>query len=138
MFDTTPRDGGRPAALQALVRAAYTLRPIELAQFAPLVFAAGGDATATRIRDEARSALRDAFAAVHDPQVRGPLVAGGGVLAALGAPDGLPGVDEVRTVADGTVGAVVLALRADGVAVDRATFGRIRSSLAVLLEAPER
>jgi N-acetylglucosamine kinase-like BadF-type ATPase len=135
---TTATHGGRPAALHGLVRAAYALRPIELARFAPLVFAAGGDATATRIRDEARSALRDAFAAVHDAEVRGPLVAGGGVLAALGAPDGLPGVEEVRTVADGTAGAVALALRADGVTVDRATFDRIHSSLTVLLEAAER
>jgi len=129
---TTAEHGGRPAALHALVRAVYALRPIELARFAPLVFAAGDDSTAGRIRTEARAALRDALTAVHDPTVRGPLVAGGGVLAALGAPVGVRDVEEVRLVADGTVGAVVLALRADGVTVDRAMFDRIRDSLDVL------
>jgi len=123
---------GRPDALRALVHEIYALRPIELARFAPLVFGAGGDAVAAAIRDEARAALRTALDAVHDDDVHGPLVCGGGVLGSLGAPIGLPGVEEVREVADGAVGAVVLALRDDGVEVDRAVFERVRGSLQAL------
>jgi glucosamine kinase len=128
-----PAGRGRAAALHGLVDEVYALRPIELAGFAPLVFAAGDDPVAAGICAAARDALRTALEAVQDEAVRGPLVCGGGVLGALGAPaDGLRGVTAVRPVADGVVGAVVLALRADGIGVDRAVFERIRDSLAAL------
>jgi glucosamine kinase len=131
-----PRSGGgRSVALTGLVRAVYALRPIELARFAPLVFAAGDDAAAAEIRAGARTALMTALDAVRDDAVRGPLVCGGGVLGSLGLEAGLPGVDEVRTVADGAIGAVVLALRTDGLPVDRAVFERIRDSLTALRAA---
>jgi hypothetical protein len=61
------------------------------------------------------------------------VVCGGGVLGTLGLPiDGLRGVTEVRTVADGAVGAAVLALRANGTAVDRDVFERVRATLGAL------
>jgi hypothetical protein len=60
-------------------------------------------------------------------------VCGGGVLGALGLPiDGLNGVTEVRSVADGAVGAAVLALRVNGTVVDRPVFERVRETLAGL------
>lgn len=131
--DATAPRRGRSASLRRLVDAVYERRPIDLAGFAPLAIEAGDDEVAARIREDARSALRTALAAVHDDAVRGPLVCGGGVLGALGMPGhGLAGVTEVRSVTDGAVGAVVLALRADGVAVDAAVFERVRGSLAAL------
>jgi N-acetylglucosamine kinase-like BadF-type ATPase len=130
---TEPGYDGRPDALRLLLDAVYALRPIELARFAPLVFAAGDDEVATGILADARSALHTTLAAIDSENVRGPVVCGGGVLGTLGLPiDGLRGVTEVRTVADGAVGAAVLALRANGTAVDRDVFERVRETLAGL------
>jgi len=124
---------GRSDALRALLDAVYGTRPIELARFAPLVFAVGDDRVAEDIRTEARAALRASLASIEDETVRGPLVCGGGVLGALEVDvDGLTAITEVRTVADGTVGAAVLALRADGRPVERAVFERIRTTVAAL------
>ncbi|MGN6326247.1 BadF/BadG/BcrA/BcrD ATPase family protein [Pseudolysinimonas sp.] len=127
---TSRAGGSRPDALQELVRSVYALRPIELARFSPLAFAAGDDAAAAGIRRAAGNALEEAVAAVRDPDVTGPLVGGGGVLAALAARCELPGGDGIRLVADGTAGAVVLALRAAGVGVDRATLEVVVGTLA--------
>ncbi|WP_022900534.1 N-acetylglucosamine kinase [Humibacter albus] len=124
---------GRPDALRLLLDAVYGLRPIELARFAPLVFAAGDDESARHIAERARASLRTTLAAIATEDVRGPVVCGGGVLGALGLPvDGIAGVTDVRTVTDGTVGAAVLALRANGVSVDADVFERVRQSLAAL------
>lgn len=124
---------GRPEALRLMLDAAYALRPIELARFAPLVFAAAGDDVAEQIVADARAALHTTLKAIDSAEVRGPVVCGGGVLSAMGLPvEGLVGVTEVRSVTDGTVGAAVLALRHNGFAVDRALFERVRESLAVL------
>lgn len=129
----TPGYDGRPESLRLLLDAVYALRPIELARFAPLVFRAGDDEVATRIITDARAALHTTLAAIDSADVRGPVVCGGGVLGALGLPvEGLSGVTELRSVTDGAVGAAVLALRHNGVAVDRPVFERVRETLGTL------
>lgn len=126
-------EDGRPEALRLLLDAVYGLRPIELARFAPLVFAAGDDAAATRIVADARAALHTTLAAIDTATVRGPVVCGGGVLGTLGLGiDGLAGATQVRQVPDGTVGAAVLALRDNGIAVDRTAFERVRDTLVAV------
>jgi glucosamine kinase len=141
--ETGARDPSkRPSALQHLVDAIYQLRPIELAHFAPLVFEAeaAGDATARGIVDAAADALAATLAAVVVPDVSGPLVLSGSVLAkqpsvARRIVESAPvsGPDPtVITVNDGLVGAVVLALRRAGVTVDDPVFARIKTSLATL------
>jgi hypothetical protein len=68
----------------------------------------------------------------------GPVVLGGGVIAHL---EGLPAAigdvirsaglkPDIRTVTDGSVGAIVLALRAIGVVVDATMLGSITASVA--------
>ncbi|NNC11292.1 N-acetylglucosamine kinase [Planctomonas sp. JC2975] len=127
-----PEDG-RVESLKHLVDEVYALRPIELARFAPLVFAAGDDPLAAAIIADARAGLRTTLASIDSADVRGPVVCGGGVLGTLGLPvDGLAGVTEIRKVADGAVGAAVLALRDNGVNVDRELFERVTRTLAVL------
>jgi N-acetylglucosamine kinase-like BadF-type ATPase len=140
---TTSRDSsGRRSALQDLVGAVYQLRPIELAGLAPLVFEAeaAGDEIARRIVEEAADALTTTVAAVVVPDIAGPLVLSGSVLskqptvaARIVETVRRSGHDPtVITVTDGLVGAVVLALRRAGMAVDEAVFARIQSSLATL------
>jgi N-acetylglucosamine kinase-like BadF-type ATPase len=141
--ESAARDsGGRPSALQHLVGAVYRLRPIELARLAPVVFAAeaAGDDVARQIVDAAADALTTTLAAVIVPDIDGPLVLSGGVLSRQPAVAARI-VEAVRrsghdptviTVTDGLVGAVVLALRRAGVAVDDAVFARVQSSLAAL------
>lgn len=130
---TEPGYDGRPDALRLLLDAVYALRPIELARFAPLVFAVSDDEVAAGIITDARAALHTTLGAIDSADVRGPVVCGGGVLGALGLPiDGLNGVTEVRSVADGAVGAAVLALRVNGTVVDRPVFERVRETLAGL------
>ena len=130
---TEPGYDGRPEALRLLLDAVYGMRPIDLARFAPLVFTAGDDEVATGIIADARAALHTTLAAIDTSAVRGPVVCGGGVLGALGLPvEGLAGVTEVRSVADGAVGAAVLALRDNGVGVDRTKFERVRDTLGRL------
>lgn len=142
--DTTvvDREDGRPEALRMLVDAVYALRPIELAGFAPLVFAAPDDAVADRLATDARAELAATLASIHEPAVRGPVVCGGGVLSVLlaGASAGadplgtaeLDGFTELRGVGDGAAGAAVLALRDNGIDVDREAFDRVRDTLAAL------
>jgi N-acetylglucosamine kinase-like BadF-type ATPase len=129
----TPGYDGRPDSLRLVLDGVYGLRPIELARFAPLVFAAGDDEVASQIIRDARSALHTTLAAIDTAQVCGPVVCGGGVLGVLGMPiDGLAGVTEVRGVPDGAVGAAVLALREAGVEVDGEVFQRVRETLAAI------
>lgn len=129
---------GRPVALRAFTDAIYALRPIELARFAPLVVANRGDAVAARLLAAAERYLVADFQAAFDPGLAGPVVIGGGVsahLAGLGA--AIAGIvraggqtPDIRPVSDGSVGAVVLALRADGVKVDEAMREKIAASVA--------
>ena len=119
--------------------ALYQIRPVELARFAPLVFEAeaGGDEVARGIVADASAALEATLAAVVVPDIAGPLVLGGSILAQQRAVarrvlQALPGgaADPVVTVLDGVAGAAVLALRHGGRSVDDAVFARIQTSLA--------
>jgi N-acetylglucosamine kinase-like BadF-type ATPase len=124
---------GRPDGLSRLVEAAYRGRPVDLARFAPLAIAAEDDEVAAAILADARAALRATLAAVHREDVTGPVVCGGGVLGALGLEvDGLPGITDIRRVADGAAGAAMLALRANGIVADQAVFERVRDSLGAV------
>jgi hypothetical protein len=155
-------DRGRPAVLQEAIDALYRMRPVELSRFAALAFqsagaggagdeaAAGGggdavagagpDEVAVGILREATGRLLGTLAAVRVPEVDGPVVLGGGVahrlpgLAAAIA-DAFPtpaGPTDIVTVADGALGAAVLALRHGGVPVDGPTFDRLATTLATL------
>ena len=118
------------------------MRPVELARFAPLVFEAEsmGDDVARHIVGDASDALVATLAAVVVPDITGPLVLGGSIVAqqplvARRVVEVLRtgGADpSVVTVTDGVVGAAVLALRHDGRCVDDATFARVHTSLAAL------
>lgn len=135
-----PPQHGRAEVLQRAVEALYEMRPVELARFARLAFEAGGDATAESIVGAAADALVHSLDAVVVPEVRGPVVLGGGTLALHPTlvdricdrlSDG-GAAPEVRTVSDGLVGAAVLALRDAGVAVDAAVFDTVTSTLTAL------
>lgn len=127
-----PATGGRETIL-AVVRALYAGPPVRLADFAGLVFEADADGIADEILDEAARALVRTLNAVRSPTISGPVVLGGGVLARghqlterlTAACEG----EEVRVVADGTVGVGVLALRHSGTTIDEAVFHRLGTSL---------
>jgi N-acetylglucosamine kinase-like BadF-type ATPase len=136
--DGERRTHGRPMALRLLIDAVYAMRPIELARFTPLVVAQRGDAVAERLLAEAERYLVSDFITAFDPATPGPVVLGGGVIARLGGlRDGVDQViraaglePDIRLGSDGSVGAVVLALRAVGIAVDEAMFKTITASIA--------
>jgi glucosamine kinase len=130
---------GRARALADLVPAIYSWRPVQLAQFAPLAFAVHDDPTARAILVAASAALADLVATVRIPDLAGPVVGGGSVLVRgiLGAPPELraelvppAGDTEVVAVADGVVGACVLALRSAGVEVDETLFRTVQNEVA--------
>ncbi len=131
------RTNGRSATLRGLIDAVYAMRPIELAQFAPLVIAHRADPVAARLIAEAERYLITDFSTVFDPAVPGPVALGGGVMQHLtGVASGVGEViraaglePDVRLVADGSVGAIVLALRASGIEVDEARFATIAASV---------
>lgn len=149
---------GRVPAQQQLLAKVYGLHPVELSRFAPLVFAAGDDPAAQDIVHRAADGLAASLGAVLLPGFDGPLVFGGSILTktevvadavlaalasstrgsgtlpvdeakALPAP---PGVAAPIRVADGVVGAAVLALKGAGIAVDQDVFARLTGSLATL------
>lgn len=129
---------GRPAALRRLIDEVYAMRAIELARFAPLVVAHRGDPVADRLLAESERYLIAHFATAFDPATPGPVVLGGGVIAHLsGLRDGISEViraagmePDIRLGTDGSVGAIVLALRAVGIAVDEAMFRTIVAAVA--------
>lgn len=135
--DTTPDNLGRPLRLRHTVDAIYHLRPVDLARFAPLAFAAAGDHVASSIISRAQSALATSLTAVVQPDVVGPLILGGSVLAhqpELTTPlpqvltdAGLPA--DLRPVPDGLPGAAALALREAGVEVTTRVQEQIATSL---------
>jgi N-acetylglucosamine kinase-like BadF-type ATPase len=138
LHDDGLRDRGRPAVLQRLIEALYALRPVQLARFAHLAFAAAddGDELAARIVSEAADALLHTLEAVIDPRVTGPVVLGGGTVARHGElaariTAAHPGAEVVH-VSDGVLGAAVLTLRQASVAVGEAAFIRVRQTLAAL------
>ncbi len=144
--ESPARFQGRPAAAQQMIDALYALRPVELSRFAPLAFEAARtapapDEVAQQILDRAAASLSATLAAVLDPSIPGPVVFGGSILStdsplAQSVQRSLAGTalecTEVIRVADGVVGAAVLALRHAGVVVDAAVFSRIRATLADL------
>ena len=125
----------RTRALAQLVPALYSRQPVQLAEFAPLAFAVHDDPTARRILVAASAALADLVAAVRVPDLDGPVIGGGSVLVKgmLSAPAELraelvppAGETEVVAVADGVVGACVLALRSVG----ESLFARLQAEVA--------
>ncbi len=128
------------SAVRRLVSALYARRPVQLAEFAPLAFAAAEDPVAREILTEAADALADLLAAVREPGLDGPVVLGGSVLVRgfLAGPaelrDRLQLPPEVVTASDGVVGAAVLALRDAGIVVDQNLFDRIRRQLADIVK----
>lgn len=129
------RQGGRTTTLVTATAALYAMAPLRLADFAALVFTAAnsGDAVAAGILDRAAAGLAETLAAVRTPDVDGPLVAAGSVLARQ--PDFAARVAPGAVVAtDGLAGAAVLALRHGGVHVDDETYARVTSSLAQLTQ----
>ena len=136
----SPNDRAR--ALAELVPALYARQPVQLAEFAPLAFAVHDDPTARRILVAASAALADLLAAVRVPDLAGPVIGGGSVLVRglLAAPPELraalvPWDTEVFPVADGVVGACVLALRSVDVRVDEALFTRVHAEVARVAHA---
>jgi glucosamine kinase len=123
--------------LRFLIDKVYAMRPIELARFAPLVIAHRDDPVAARLLREAEGYLLRDFEFVFDSRMPGPVGLGGGIVAHLtGLPDAIAAVirkaghvPDIRRVTDGSVGAVVLALRAAGIAVDEGMVQRISVSL---------
>ena len=143
-LDIEAQDGGirgRPHALVKLMEETYALRPVDLARFAPLAFAAPEDPIAHEIVSSAAAALADLLAATRAPDIVGPVVLGGSVLAAglRVAPSIFAeplkragGGADLITVPDGVVGAAVLGLRHAGVHIDGEIFSRIRDGVARL------
>jgi N-acetylglucosamine kinase-like BadF-type ATPase len=132
-----PEDKAR--ALAELVPALYARQPVQLAELAPLAFAVHDDPTARRILVAASAALADLVAAVRVPDLEGPVIGGGSVLVRglLAAPPELraalvppAGDTDVVPVADGVVGACVLALSNVGVEVDERLFARVQAEVA--------
>lgn len=138
--DAVTTDGGG-TALRRFVTLGYSRRPVQLAEFAPLAFQALQDPVAHAIVAAAAAALTDLVLAVQAPDLAGPLVGGGSVLVEgllQAAPDPqlrlrLPSTcGEIIPVADGLVGAAVLALRSGRIGVDQALFETLRDEVGRL------
>jgi hypothetical protein len=129
---------GRPAPLRSFIDAVYALRPIELARFAPLVIAQRADPVAARLIARAEQYLISDFALAYDAAMPGPIALGGGVISHLtGIAPGIAEIvraaghtPDIRPVGDGSVGAVVLALRGVGAVVDETMLQTVAASLA--------
>lgn len=138
IHDAEGRLQGRPMPLRRFIDGIYALRPIELAKFAPLVVAHRSDPVAARLIAQAESYLVGDFALAFDPSRPGPVVLGGGVVSHLtGVPVGIADIirtaghePDIRLAGDGSVGAIVLALRAVGIVVDETMFQSIAASVA--------
>jgi glucosamine kinase len=128
------------AVTRGLVDLLYSMRPVHLARFAPLAFAADEDDVAIGIVEGAANALTDTLTAVLTGDVDGPVVLGGSVLRHQPRVGdrvrehlaGLGRQGPVHVVPDGLLGAAVLALRRAGTTVDAAVFARADASLARL------
>ena len=131
--------GGRQRMLRQLVSVLYADRPVRLARFAPLAFAAVQDPVAAAILRQAAAALSDLLAAVTVRGRPGPLVVGGSVAVRglLAAPAAIrdqlvlpPENSGPIPVADGVVGACVLALRDAGHTVDHTLLRTLQDAVA--------
>ncbi len=133
-----PAVDGRPMPLRRLVDAVYSMRPIELANFARLVIANRNDEVAARLLAQSERYLLADFEQVFDPAMSGPVVLGGSIAAHLsGLPPAIAEVmraagqeADIRLSGDGSVGAAVLALRHYGVAVDEAMVRAVAASIS--------
>lgn len=129
---------GRQLCLQQFVDAIYKLRPIELARFAPLVIANRTDKVAAALLAQSEAYLLADFKMIFDPKMPGPVALGGGIAPhLLTLPAALSEViraaghtPDIRIAGDGSVGAVVLAMRALGLAVDDSTVATVAASMA--------
>ncbi|MFV0254067.1 MAG: N-acetylglucosamine kinase [Beutenbergiaceae bacterium] len=132
---------GHLKVLNDLVELVYAKSPLALAALAPIVFADPADPVSVDIVDRAATALADLVASVHDADLPGPLVIGGGVLngqprlaGATLAKLADSGIEpSVLTVGDGLVGAGVLVLRRLGLTVDDTNFATLQQSAAAQL-----
>lgn len=156
-LDSSQRSQGRLRAQQQLILKTYALSPVELSRFAPLVFAAHGDAVAAEIVARAAQHLAQTLLAAAGTGVLDdapdrpameaefaaqPLVFGGSVLTKGGtvaaavldqlSAAGASTAAVPALVGDGVVGAAVLVLKRNGIEVDAAVFARIKTSLAAL------
>lgn len=131
----------RVRALGQLVSLTYAQPPVRLAELAPVAFRSAQDPVAREILVAASAALAELMAVVRVPDLTGPVVVGGSVIVQgmLAAPPDLrrlftppAGDAPVTPVADGVVGAAVLALRQSGVTVDAAVFDMVRASIRSL------
>lgn len=130
---------GRPRVLGRLILNLYELRPVQLSALAPLAFEhAASDDVAARIVGEAVAALAVLLRRVRRAQAQGPLVFGGSVLVqgCLRLEPSMlqPLLDEAGgttpiPVADGLVGAAVLAVRAGGVPVGPRLFASLSTGV---------
>jgi hypothetical protein len=123
--------------LRLFIDAIYALRPIELARFAPIVIAHRTDPVAAALLAQAETYLVTDFTTAFDPAIPGPIALGGGVIPHLtGVPEKIAGVvraaghaPEIHVVGDGSVGAIILAMRAVGITVDETMFSAIAASV---------
>jgi glucosamine kinase len=129
---------GRIEAIRRMVSTVYARRPVQLSELAPLAFAAYDDPVAREILMGAARALAELLSVVRVPELDGPLVVGGSVMVRglLAAPPELHQIavpEEIRVipVADGVVGAAVLALRGAGIEVDPDLFRTLQSEIAL-------
>jgi N-acetylglucosamine kinase-like BadF-type ATPase len=128
---------GRSLPLRLFIDAVYARRPIELAAFAPLVFSHRSDSVAAQLLEEAERYLLIDFSTAFDPAMPGPVALGGGAMPYLtGVPAKVAEVvraaghdPDIHLAPDGAVGAIVLALRAVGIAVDQPMFDAIAASV---------
>lgn len=128
---------GRLMPLRLLIDTIYAMRPIELAKFAPLVIANGDDVVAAGLLAQSERYLLADFQQVFTADMPGPVVLGGGIVEHLkGLPSAIAQVmraaghePDIRLAGDGSVGAVVLALRHQGVMVDETMLAAIATSV---------
>ncbi len=135
--ESSPDEDVRRPEVWHLMRRVYGQRPVECANFAPLALraAAGGDAVARQILDDAATALLTSCASLVADDEH-PVVLAGGLLH-----DGSPLSNALKTrypgrclrAHDGTAGAALLALRALGVTADSGSLNRIHETLAPLI-----
>ena len=154
---TDARSLGRSEELSQLAHALYAMRPVELARFAPLAFAAvqneavdneePQDSVAHDILAAAAAGISGVLAAAIEPDVGGVVVVGGSVLAAgLARAPGIfahrlreaAGDAEVISVVDGLVGAAVLAIRHLGRDVDSHFHRRLSAEIDRVRASPAR
>ncbi|MFV0427348.1 MAG: N-acetylglucosamine kinase [Beutenbergiaceae bacterium] len=137
---------GHVVSLNDLVRLTYDRSPLSLAALAPIAFEDPDDPVSLSILVRAAHALATSVTAVHQPELRGPLVIGGGVLShqprlhrATLDELATQGIDcPVIDVSDGLIGAGMLVLRRGGLTVDDAAFQRLRRSTATQLSLSKR